>query len=126
MYADRMTKSMEEAINETNRRRSIQIEYNTKHGITPVTISKSTEQIMEQTSVANAKGGVRNYDISSDIASSVAADPVLPYLSVPELEKIKTKTKSDMDKAAKDLDFMLAARYRDELFAIEQLIKSKY
>ncbi len=120
MYADKMTRSMEEAINETNRRRSIQIEYNTLHNITPLTISKSTDQVMSQ-----QNGGVRNYELSNDGASSVAADPILAYLSVPELEKIRSKTEKDMLNAAKELDFTAAARYRDELFSIEQLIKNK-
>ncbi len=120
MYADKMTRSMEEAINETNRRRSIQIEYNKQHNITPITISKSTDQVMNQ-----SNGGVRNYDLSGDQSHSVAADPILSYLSVPELQKIRAKTESDMLKAAKDLDFTVAARYRDELFEIEQLIKNK-
>lgn len=120
MYADKMTRSMEEAINETNRRRSIQIAYNKQHNITPMTISKSTDQVMNQSS-----GGVRNYEHSGDHPHSVAADPILSYLSVPELQKIRAKTESDMLKAAKDLDFTAAARYRDELFEIEQLIKNK-
>jgi len=120
MYADKMTRSMEEAINETNRRRSIQIAYNEKHNITPITISKSTDQVMSQ-----QNGGVRNYELSNDSSSSVAADPILAYLSVPELEKIRVKTEGDMLNAAKELDFTAAARYRDELFSIEQLIKNK-
>jgi excinuclease ABC subunit B len=125
MYADKMTDSMEEAISETNRRRSIQIEYNTKHGITPLTVTKTKEEIMGQTRVVNVNGVGNNYGVSDLDMPSKVADPIVAYLSVPELEKLLNKAKSDMDNAAKDLNFSAAAKYRDEFFAIEQVIKEK-
>ncbi|MDB5273701.1 MAG: uvrB [Chitinophagaceae bacterium] len=125
MYADKMTDSMEEAISETNRRRSIQIEYNLKHGITPITVTKSKEQIMEQTRVVNVNGKSNNYGVSEHDMPSQVADPIVAYLSVPELEKLLNKARQDMDNAAKDLNFSAAAKYRDEFFAIEQVIKEK-
>lgn len=125
MYADKMTDSMEEAISETNRRRSIQIAYNEKHGITPLTVTKTKEEIMGQTRVVNANNASNNYGVSDLDMPSKVADPVAAYLSVPELEKLLNKARSDMDNAAKDLNFSAAAKYRDEFFAIEQLIKEK-
>ena len=120
MYADKMTRSMEEAISETNRRRAIQMAYNVEHNITPLTVVKSTDQVM---STSNAEGHYTNY--TPDASRNIAADPILSYLSLPELEKIRIKTEQDMLNAAKELDFTVAARYRDELFEIEQLIKAK-
>lgn len=125
MYADKMTDSMEEAISETNRRRSIQVEYNTKHGITPLTVTKTKEEIMGQTRVVNANNAGNNYGVSDLDMPSKVADPIVAYLSIPELEKLLNKSKSDMDNAAKDLNFSAAAKYRDEFFAIEQVIKEK-
>ncbi len=125
MYADKMTDSMEEAISETNRRRSIQIEYNEKHGITPITVTKTKEEIMGQTRVVNANNASNNYGVSDLDMPSKVADPIVAYLSIPELEKLLNKARSDMDNAAKDLNFSAAAKYRDEFFAIEQVIKEK-
>jgi excinuclease ABC subunit B len=125
MYADKMTDSMEEAISETNRRRSIQIAYNEKHGITPITVTKTKEEIMGQTRVVNANNASNNYGVSDLDMPSKVADPIVAYLSIPELEKLLNKSKSDMDNAAKDLNFSAAAKYRDEFFAIEQVIKEK-
>lgn len=125
MYADKMTDSMEEAISETNRRRSIQVAYNEKHGITPITVTKTKEEIMGQTRVVNANNAGNNYGVSDLDMPSKVADPIVPYLSLPELEKLLNKAKSDMDNAAKDLNFSAAAKYRDEFFAIEQVIKEK-
>jgi len=125
MYADKMTDSMEEAISETNRRRSIQVEYNEKHGIVPLTVTKTKEEIMGQTRVVNANNASNNYGVSDLDMPSKVADPVVAYLSIPELEKLLNKSKSDMDNAAKDLNFSAAAKYRDEFFAIEQVIKEK-
>lgn len=125
MYADKMTDSMEEAISETNRRRSIQVAYNEKHGITPLTVTKTKEEIMGQTRVVNANNAGNNYGVSDLDMPSKVADPIVAYLSIPELEKLLNKSKSDMDNAAKDLNFSAAAKYRDEFFAIEQVIKEK-
>lgn len=124
MYADRMTGSMETAINETNRRRSIQIEYNKKNNITPKTVLKSREAILGQTSVADSKKTARNYYIE-DEEKSLAADPVMAYMSKGELEKMVKKAKKQMEDAAKEMDFLEAARLRDEYFALKKLLDDK-
>ena len=124
MYADKMTESMRKAIDETSRRRSIQMEYNEKHGITPITITKSKEAILGQTKVADSKREAVNYYEQTE-EPSIAADPVVAYMSKPELEKLMERTKKQMESAAKDLDFMAAAKLRDEYFALKKLIESK-
>jgi excinuclease ABC subunit B len=124
MYADKMTDSMREAIDETNRRRAIQKAYNEANGITPVTIKRSKEAILGQTKVADSKREAKNYYIPEE-EPSIAADPVVTYMSKPELEKLMERTKKQMERAAKDLDFMEAAKLRDEYFAIKKLIEEK-
>lgn len=124
MYADRITDSMRKAIDETNRRRSIQKAYNEEHGIRPTTIKKSKEAIMNQTSVADSKKQKKNYYAESDTIS-VAADPVVAYMGKEGLEKMIQKTKKSMEKAAKELDFMEAARLRDELSELKELLSKK-
>jgi excinuclease ABC subunit B len=123
MYADKVTASMREAIDETNRRRSIQQEYNIKNNITPATVFKSKEEIMGQTTVADSKRIVKDYYISEE--KTLAADPVISYMSKPELEKMVLKTQKQMEKAAKDLDFIEAARLRDEYFELKKLLEAK-
>jgi excinuclease ABC subunit B len=124
MYADRITDSMRKAIDETNRRRSIQKAYNEEHGIRPTTIKKSKEAIMNQTSVADSKKQKKNYYAESDTIS-VAADPVVAYMGKEGLEKMIQKTQKSMEKAAKELDFMEAARLRDELSELKELLSKK-
>ena len=124
MYADRITDSMRKAIDETNRRRSIQKAYNEEHGIRPTTIKKSKEAIMNQTSVADSKKQKKNYYAESDTVS-VAADPVVAYMGKEGLEKMIQKTQKSMEKAAKELDFMEAARLRDELSELKELLSKK-
>jgi excinuclease ABC subunit B len=124
MYADTVTGSMEEAIGETNRRRRVQEAYNTEHGITPLTILKSADSIMQQTTVADAKRMAREYSIRDEI-SAVAADPVVQYMGKPELEKLVKETQKQMEAAAKDLDFIEAARLRDYLLQLKDMVKNK-
>ncbi|GAB5524400.1 MAG: excinuclease ABC subunit UvrB [Roseivirga sp.] len=124
MYADVVTHSMQQAIDETNRRRSIQMAYNIEHGITPKTVKKSKEAIMNQTSVADSKKGKKSYYIENTEAS-IAADPVVAYMDKTALEKMITKTQKSMEKAAKELDFMEAAKLRDELNDLKELLKEK-
>ena len=124
MYADTVTRSMQQAIDETNRRRSIQMTYNEEHGIVPKTVKKSKEAIMNQTSVADAKKGSKNYYIE-DTEASIAADPVVAYMDKNALEKMIQKTQKSMEKAAKELDFMEAAKLRDELNDLKELLKEK-
>lgn len=125
-YADKVTVSMQRTIDETSRRREKQVAYNIEHGITPHTVIKSIDQIMQQTSVLDIKG----YDENSPYATkpelqtvSVAADDEGAYLNKPELEKAIAATKKAMDKAAKDLDFMEAARLRDQMFGYQKLLE---
>ena len=124
MYADRVTGSMRSAIDETNRRRNLQMAYNKEHDITPTTVKKSKEAIMEQTSVADAKKLKKTYYMEND-AASIAADPVVAYMTQDELEKLVQKTQKSMEKAAKELDFIEAARLRDELSELKALMKEK-
>ena len=125
MYADKMTASMDRAISETQRRRKLQMAYNEKHNITPTTVTKSKEAIMEQTKVADAKKySSGNYYIEPE-KNNLAADPVVSYMTKEELEKQIKQTQKDMEKAAKDLDFIEAARLRDELADLKKLIKNR-
>jgi excinuclease ABC subunit B len=124
MYADRITESMQMAIEETNRRRKIQIDYNLAHGIVPKTIIKSKDSILGQTKVADSKKMTKRYYIEEE-EKSLAADPVVAYLSKEELEKMADRTRKAMEKAAKELEFMEAARLRDEYLAIQKMIEDK-
>lgn len=118
MYADKITGSMQRTIAETERRRERQIAHNEKHGITPTQIVKSTAGMLGQSQKAAPA-----YDSGTEVA--IAADPVVKYMSSDQLQKTISKTKRAMEKAAKELDFMEAARLRDEIFALEELLKSK-
>jgi len=120
MYADKITDSMQRTIDETNRRRVKQISYNKEHNITPTQITKSTESIMGQTSVMDANKGPRPYIQPENI--DVAADPVVRYMPKEELQKMVNKARRHMEDAVKELDFMEAARYRDEMFALQKML----
>ncbi len=124
MYADKITESMQQAIDETNRRRKIQLDYNTEHGITPQTVIRSKESILGQTKVADSKRSAKNYYVENE-ELSLAADPVVAYLSKDELLKMLDRTRKAMEKAAKELEFMEAAKLRDEFMAIQKLIEEK-
>jgi excinuclease ABC subunit B len=128
MYADKVTDSMQKAIDETNRRRGIQIAYNEEHGITPTTVLKSRESIMGQTKVADSKkqevGKQKKY-YSGPEELSVAADPVVAYMKPEQLEKLLKETQKRMEKAAKELDFIEAARLRDELMELKKMVAEK-
>ena len=124
MYADKVTNSMRGAIDETRRRRAKQIEYNTANGITPATILKSHEGIIRQTSVADSGRETKLYGMP-DENPGIAADPVVAYMAKDQLEKLAVSTRKNMEKAAKELDFMEAARLRDELAEISELIKKR-
>jgi excinuclease ABC subunit B len=124
MYADNITESMQVAIEETNRRRQIQIDYNKKHGITPKTVLKSKEAILGQTKVADSKKSTRNYYVENEEVT-LAADPVVAYLSKDELNKMADRTRKAMEKAAKELEFMEAAKLRDEYLAIQKMIEER-
>jgi len=122
MYADKITDSMQRTIDETTRRREKQLAYNQENNITPTQITKSMQDIIGQTSVMDGKGN-KAYIERQNV--SIAADPVVQYMGEEELKKSITKTKRSMQKAAKELDFMAAARLRDELYALEKMVKNK-
>jgi excinuclease ABC subunit B len=124
MYADTVTESMQVAIDETNRRRAAQQEYNRKHGITPQSVTKSKDSILGQTKVADSKKSAVNYYIENE-EKTLAADPVVAYLSKDELKKMADRTRKAMEKAARELEFMEAARLRDEYLALQKLIEEK-
>ena len=128
-YADKITGSMQKTMDETDRRRAKQIEYNLKHNITPTTITKSKEQVFAQSSVLDIKGYDENNLLAAyaqDHESSKVAEEQSDYITIPQLEKHVQKLKKTMEKAAKDLDFMEAARLRDLMFeAKEKLEKMK-
>jgi len=122
-YADKMTESMQKTIDETIRRREKQIEWNIKYGITPKTIIKTTQDVFAQTSVLDIKG----YDPANPYAIlpgedlvTIAAEDQAEYKTIPQAEKAISKIKKEMEKAARDLDFMEAARLRDEMFRLQK------
>lgn len=121
LYADKLTDSMKRMMDETNRRREKQIAYNELHGIIPTQIIKKTHEILGQTAIADgATQGPIPYMEREEI--SVAADPVLPYLSKEKLQKLLTKSRKSMEEAVKNLDFLEAARLRDEIRILQERI----
>lgn len=124
MYGDKITGSMKKTIDSTNRRREIQIAYNEANGLVPKSLAKSKEEILKQTSVVDSVRGItpKTYD-PSNIEIGLAADPVVQYMSNSQLEKAIKQTKSKMERAAKELDFVSAAQYRDEMQALEKRLK---
>jgi excinuclease ABC subunit B len=125
MYADKITDSMAITMSETTRRRELQIAYNTAHGITPLTVGKTREEIIEQTSVVDFQGGVQKAYVETDMIT-MAADPIVQYMSKGDLKKSIESTKKDMLAAAKDMNFLLAAKLRDEMFALEKMMDDKF
>jgi excinuclease ABC subunit B len=122
-YADKMTESMQKTIDETNRRREKQMAYNIEHGITPKTVIKSLQQVMAQGSVLDVKGydPANPYSVAPDEdLVNIAAEDQQVYKTIPQMEKGIAKIKKEMEKAAKDLDFMEAARLRDEMFRLKK------
>jgi excinuclease ABC subunit B len=119
-YADKMTMSMQKTIDETNRRREKQIQYNIENNITPATISKSIDQIMGQTSVLDIKGTTGSPYAIDDSINMIAAEDQVEYKTIPQMQKAIAQTKRLMEKAAKDMDFMEAARLRDEMFRLQE------
>jgi len=122
-YADKVTDSMQETINETNRRRAIQIAYNEEHNITPTTVAKSKEAILARKSILDIKGKNSKAYIEPE-ETSLAADPLVAYLDKEQLEKLLTATEVKMRKAAKELDFISAAQYRDEMLELKKKVKA--
>lgn len=122
-YADKMTESMQKTIDETTRRREKQIAWNIEFGITPTTIKKTTKDVFAQTSVLDIKGydPANPYAIAPDEdLVTIAAEDQAEYKTIPQAEKAISKIKKEMEKAARDLDFMEAARLRDEMFRLQK------
>ena len=132
MYADKITKSMRRTIDETERRRAKQMAYNQEHGIIPKTVSKTRDEIMASTSVADVHGGDKQkrkkkqaqYEEEGQ-EMALAADPVIQYMSDDKLKKAINDTEKKMMKAAKDMDFVEAARLRDEMYQMKNILEER-
>ncbi len=131
-YADKITDSMQRTIDETDRRREKQVAYNIEHKITPRTVLKSKEQILGQTAVLEIKQFDENSPYAVHDEVTLVAEDAVGYAkqeataakTIPQMEKAIGKVKKDMEKAAKDLDFMEAARLRDQMFAMQRELES--
>ncbi|UCH15657.1 MAG: excinuclease ABC subunit UvrB, partial [Bacteroidales bacterium] len=121
MYADNITSSMQKTINETNRRREKQLNYNEQHGIIPQQIIKAASNIMKEVRLKTGEPAPYSEPEKIDIA----ADPVVKYMGRAAIEKAIEKAKSAMEKAASELNFVEAARYRDEMYAYQELMKKQ-
>lgn len=126
MYADRITNSMQLTIDETNRRREKQLKYNAENNITPLTILKSKEEIMQQTSVLNFRNTSPDAYIEMQDEFSMVAEPVVQYMNVQQLHKAIESTRQKMLEASRDTDFLTAAKLRDEMQSMQKLLKEKF
>ncbi len=131
MYANKITESMRKTIDETNRRRIKQLEYNELHNITPRGIIKTREEILAQTSVLDIRAEKTpevvkvKYYTEPELSTAIAADPIVQYMSADQLTKLMKETKKTMETAAKNLDFLEAARLRDEMYELQKMIAVK-
>jgi excinuclease ABC subunit B len=124
-YADKMTDSMLKTIDETQRRRAIQEKYNLEHGINPTTVSKTREEILSANSILDIRGKKKlEYQSQTLSESSMAADPILQYMKPEQIEQVIRETERKMKEAAKDMDFITAAQYRDELYEWKKRLKA--
>ena len=121
MYADQVTRSMQLTIDETNRRRAKQLSYNEENKITPRQIIKASKSILGKPvgEIISPEYYVEKEEVN------IAADPLIKYMDTPALNKTIDKTKRQMEKAARELDFIEAARLRDEMFALQELLKQR-
>ncbi len=122
-YADKVTESMQKTIDETTRRRVIQIAYNEANGITPQTITRTREQILAKNSILDIREGNKKAYVERPLEATMAADPVLAFMSRDQIERMISDTERKMKDAAKDLDFITAAQYRDEMLALKKRLK---
>ncbi len=120
MYADKITRSMQETIDATDNRREKQLAYNAKHGITPTQINKAQKSIMDI-----AEKNEEQVAYAGPDSIEIAADPVVQYMSKDSLEKTIQQTKKAMQKAAKEMDFLQAAQYRDEMYKLQKQLEEK-
>ncbi len=120
-YADKTTPSMQRTIDESLRRRNIQMEYNKLHNITPTTVHKSRQQILEQSSVLGRKPFIEDVFEEAE-NSSLRIDPIVQKMSPQQLEKAIAQAKANMQKAVKEQDFLTAAQFRDEMLALQKLL----
>ena len=124
MYADKITESMQQTIDETGRRREKQVAYNTLHGITPQQVKKGNKTIFEQSGLIDERKKALYEEVS--IAETIAADPLIKTMNADQLRKTIEQTKKNMERAAKDMDFMEAARLRDEMFALQKMLETSH
>ena len=126
MYADKITDSMRQTIDETNRRREKQLAYNEANGITPRQIRRSHTNILLENQEAKAGQGkkAKEYADMPD-GLMMAADPIVEYMSKDQLKRSVDRTRKLMQEAARKLDFIEAAQYRDELIRLEEILKQK-
>ena len=124
-YADRVTGSMQRTMDETARRRDIQMRYNEEHGITPTPIKKSISNSLQLERKEQGKG--RSIKPYSDeyMENAIACDPIVEYMSAEQLKKSIERTRRLMEKAAEKMEFIEAAQYRDEMFKLQEILKLK-
>jgi excinuclease ABC subunit B len=125
MYADRITKSMQETIDETDRRREKQIKYNAEHGISPTTVFKSKVEIEQQASVLNIRKKETTAYADFEPEMGMVAEPILSKMTSEQLQRAIDDLRKQMQRAAKDTDFLTAAKLRDEMVTMEKLLKEK-
>ena len=124
-YADKMTDSMRVTIDETNRRRAVQLAYNEEHGITPQNLAKTREEILERKTILDIRGKANRKTSVERVEIASAADPVLNTMTDEQVQLAIQESERKMKKAAKELDFMSAAQYRDEVFALKARLKTR-